>query len=98
MSEGRVTCTVKTDCIIFDATALIQMLPVRYKMVKVISACIVATYFRTAALFISQMHIVFNMYKQNCLNTIACQNRGNTAMGHKMLLVQADMKVSKEWD
>ena len=44
------------------------------------------------------MCIVLNMYKENSLNTLPCQNRGNTAMGHKMLLVQADMKVFKEWD
>ena len=50
MSEGRVTCTKKTDCIIFDATALIQMLPVLSKMVKVTSVGIVATFFRTAAI------------------------------------------------
>ena len=26
--EGKVTCIEKTECIIFDATALLQMLPV----------------------------------------------------------------------
>ena len=43
------------------------------------------------------MRIVLNMYKENSLNTLPCQNRGNTAMGHKILL-QADMKVTNELD
>ena len=30
------------------------------------------------------------------MNTLVCQERGNTTMGHKMLL-QADMKVLKEY-
>ena len=41
MSEGIVTCTEKTDCIIFDDTTLIQMLPVLSETVKVISVAIV---------------------------------------------------------
>ena len=41
MSEGIVTCTEKTDCIIFDDTALIQMLPVLSETVKAISVAIV---------------------------------------------------------
>ena len=62
MSEGRVTCTEKTDCIIFNATALIQMLPVLSKMVKVISVGIVATFFRTAVIISSfePVHVVSN--------------------------------------
>ena len=41
MSEGIVTCTEKTHCIIFDEKALIQMLPVLSETVKVISVAIV---------------------------------------------------------
>ena len=36
------------------------------------------------------------MYRENSLNTLACQKRDNTTMGHKMLL-QTDMKVLKEY-
>ena len=36
------------------------------------------------------------MFKEKSLNTLACQKRGNAALRHKMLL-QADMKVPKEW-
>ena len=77
MSEGIVTCTEKTDCIIFDDTALIQMLPVLSETVKVISVAIVEQFrgyiLKTSCIyqFISQILIVFNMYKEKSLNTLA---------------------------
>ena len=36
------------------------------------------------------------MHRENSLNTLACQKRDNTTMGHKMLL-HTDMKVLKEY-
>ena len=36
------------------------------------------------------------MYRENSVNTLVCQKRANTTMGHKMLL-QENLKVLKEW-
>ena len=41
MSEGKVACIEETECIIFDATALIQMLPILSKTSKATSVAIV---------------------------------------------------------
>ena len=36
------------------------------------------------------MHIVFDMYRENILNTLVCQTRGNTTMGHKCFYKQTE--------
>ena len=49
---GKLTCIEKTECIIFDATALIQMLPVLPKKAQVTSVAI-DEQFRGYALYAS---------------------------------------------
>ena len=41
ISQGKVACVEKTECIIFDITALIRMLPILSKTAKVTSVAIV---------------------------------------------------------
>ena len=41
ISEGNVACIEKPECIIFDVTALIQMLPILFKLAKVTYVAIV---------------------------------------------------------
>ena len=41
ISEGKVACIEKTECIIFDAIDLIEMLPILSKMAKLTSVAIV---------------------------------------------------------
>ena len=67
------------------------------KTAKVTSVAIVEQFrgYILKASCISQIHILFDMYWENSVSALVCQKRGNTTMGHKMLL-HADMKVLKE--
>ena len=87
MYDGKVTSIASTDCIIFDAMAAIQMLPVPSKTVKV-------TFFDMAEQFrdyilqnshiydsFSQIHIVFDRYEPNSLKGLTRQKRGDSVIG-----------------
>ena len=78
-----------------------QMLPILSKTAKVTSVAI-DEQFRGYILLVSciycsvsQIHNVFDMYRDNSLNTLVCQKRDNATMGHKMLL-QTDIEELKD--
>ena len=91
-----------TDCIIFDAMAVIQMLPVPSKTVKVTFVDMVEQFcdyiLRNSPNYtsVSQIHIVFDRYEENSLKSLTRQKRGDSTKGHK-IHIQADMTVPKEW-
>ena len=102
MYEDKVTSIGSTDCIIFDAMAVIQMLPVPSKTVRETFVDMVEQFcdyiLRNSRIYtsVSQIHIVFDRYEENSLKSLTRQKRGDSTKGHK-IHIQADMTVPKEW-
>ena len=101
MYDGKVTSIASTDCIICDAMAAIQMLPVPSKTVKV-TFVDMAEQFRDYILrnshiydSFSQIHIVFDRYEPNSLKGLTRQKRGDSVIGQK-IYIQPDMAIPKE--
>ena len=103
MYDGKVTSIASTDCIIFDAMAAIQMLPVPSKTVKV-TFIDMAEQFRDYILqnshiydSFSQIHIVFDRYEPNSLKELTRQKRGDSVIGQKIHIHMAIPKELKKF-
>ena len=90
MCETKVTTMETTDCIIFEAMAEIQMLPVPSKT-KNVTFVDMAEQFRDYIIQnshiyagISQIHIVFGRYKRTILKSLTYRKRGVSTLGRKI--------------
>ena len=101
MCEAKVTNMETTDCIIFDAMAVIQKLPVPSKTVNVTFVDMAAQFrdyiIQNSHIYasVSLIHIVFDRYEENSLKSLTRQKRGDSAMGQK-IHIQPDMTVPKK--
>ena len=97
--ETKMTTMETTNCIIFDAMAVIQMLPVPSKTMN-ITFVDMAEEFRDYIIqnshiyaSVSQIHIVFDRYeKKNSLKYLTRQKRGDSVLG-QTIHIQPDMTI-----
>ena len=103
MRKIGTSCTTMetTDCIIFDAMAVIQMLPAPFKIVNV-NFVDMAEQFRDYRIpnshiyaSVSQIHYVFDRYGENSLKSLIRQKGVDSILRQKNH-IQPDMTVPKE--
>ena len=99
--ETKVATMETTDCIIFDAMAVIQMLPVPSKTVNLTFVDMDEQYIdyiiQISHIYasISQIHIIFDSYDENILRPNMPKKR-RQCLGQK-IQIQPDMTIPKEW-
>ena len=102
LHEGKITSVQSPDCIIFDAMAIIQMLPTPSKPGKVTFLDMAEQFLHhilqasRAEKSIDQIHIVFDRNDENSLKQQTRQKRGDTGIQHK-IHIQSEIAIPKEW-
>ena len=91
--ENKIVSIKSADCIIFDAMATIQMLPLPTQTLKISFSDMAKQFLQCilqcsrAIQSVTQIHIVFDRYKENSLKLQTRQKRGDTGAS----------PIPKEW-
>lgn len=102
LHENKIVSVQSADCIIFDAMAIIQMLPMPTRTLKVTFIDMAKQFLQyvlhssRAIHSVAQIHIVFDRYEENSLKLQTRQKRGDTGTSHK-IHIQAEIPIPKEW-
>ena len=87
---NKIVSIQSADCIIFDAMATIQMLPLPTQTLTISFSAMAKQFLRCilqcsrAVQSVNQIHIVFDRYKESSLKLQTRQKRGDTGASHKI--------------
>ena len=101
--ENKTVSIHSADCIIFDAMATIQMLPLPTQTLEISFSDMAKQFLQyilqcsRAFQSVTQIHIVFDMYKETTASNFRLKKkRGDTGASHK-IHIQAEIPIPKDW-